>query len=422
MKVFLRGETPENIKEAEATEEKYRSWFKVPKNYRCKLVYVDTKFKEIKRINREKNLKQREEESPVIDMPTYERLGNIIKNHSEKIYACFTNVISIGISKVRCVGDEIRAETCITLYCLDKNLIPFGEKALPESLEGYPCDVREDIVMFGMNNCPNNCPARDKYLPEPGCSIGIKEKDSSGSVGFLVESQSSANSFLNGFLTASHVVVEDFAEYYNNNFLSKHEYPFRARYIVHPSYQDDARKSHEVGTVVESFFGEYKSASIDVALVQTKERVTKDSVKLPVFNEDHRILNERLTATKTGRTTGKTTGLLKCSNHSVKITLPFSRSLVFCNCYVVENLEEKRFFLEGDSGAGVYVKDNDTTKPLGIAIAFLSSFTVVSKIDRFIEKLDLSIISENPDSQVQRLYSRLGNIALHEDPEQMECA
>lgn len=143
---------------------------------------------------------------------------------------------------------------------------------------------------------------------------------------------------------------------------------------------------------------------------------------MPVFNEDHRILNERLTATKTGRTTGKTTGLLKCSNHSVKITLPFSRSLVFCNCYVVENLEEKRFFLEGDSGAGVYVKDNDTTKPLGIAIAFLSSFTVVSKIDRFIEKLDLSIISENPDSQVQRLYSRLGNIALHEDPEQMECA
>lgn len=89
---------------------------------------------------------------------------------------------------------------------------------------------------------------------------------------------------LNGFLTASHVVVEDFAEYNNNNFLSKHEYPFHVSYIVHPSYQDDARKSHEVGTVVESFFGEYESASIDVALVQTKERVTKGRCGFESFN------------------------------------------------------------------------------------------------------------------------------------------
>lgn len=273
MKVFLRGEKPENIKKAEATEEKFRSWFKVPDNYIFELVYVDTKFNEIKRKNHEKNLKEREE-SLVIDMPTYVRIGNIIKNKSEKMYACFTNVISIGISKVRCVGDEIRAETCITLYCLDKHLIPFGEKALPESLEGWPCDVREDIVMFGAT-CPQNCPAMDRYLPEPGCSIGIKEKDSSGSVGFLVESRNHGKSVFNGFLTASHVAVEQFEEYYNKNFLSQHVYPFHENYIVHPSYQDNARECQEVGTVVESFFGEYNSASIDVALIKTKKRRTK---------------------------------------------------------------------------------------------------------------------------------------------------
>lgn len=128
--------------------------------------------------------------------------------------------------------------------------------------------------------------------------------------------------------------------------------------------------------------------------------------------------------TKTGRTTGETTGVLKNSIHSVKVNQQFSsrRFFNFSNCYVVENLNEEPFFSQGDSGAGVFVKDNDTKRPLGIAIASLRSLTVVSKIDEFTEKLDISIVSENTDLQVDRLYSQLGNISLHEGLEQMECA
>lgn len=282
MKVFVRGEKPESKKEEKASEAQLRSCFKVPDNFNFELVYVDTKFKEIKKKAREIKLKEQDMDTLVIDMPTYKLLGDIIKKHSKIIYACFTNVVSIGISNIRCVGDELRAETCITLYCLDKTLIPFGEEALPETLEGWPCDVREDIVMFG-TTCPKNCPAVDKYLPEPGCSIGIKGKDSSGSVGFLVESRNPGNSFFNGFLTASHVAVEQFADYYNENFLSVHDYPFRTNFIVHPSYQDNAIDCQEVGTVIESFFGEYKSASIDVALVETKKRRAKGIYFYNVF-------------------------------------------------------------------------------------------------------------------------------------------
>lgn len=276
MKVFVRGKKPESEKEKKSTKVKLRSCFEVPDNYKFEVVYVDTKVKEIKEKTREIKLKEQEFGTLVIDMRTSKLLGEIIKKHSKRIYACFTNVVSIGISKVRCVGNEIRAETCITLYCLDKNLIPFGEKPLPKYLDEWPCDVREDIVMFG-NTCPSNCPAIDNDLPELGCSIGIKEKQSSGSVGFLVESRDPGNGFTNGFLTASHVAVDNFADYYNENLLSKHDYPSFLNLIVHPSYEDSAAQSQDVGHVVESIFGDYKSAGIDVALVETRKRESKGS-------------------------------------------------------------------------------------------------------------------------------------------------
>lgn len=71
---------------------------------------------------------------------------------------------------------------CIILYCLHKCLIPFGEKPLPESIAGWPCDIREDFVRFGQ--CPQNCTAQNQRLPDPGCSIGKKWDSSSGSAGF----------------------------------------------------------------------------------------------------------------------------------------------------------------------------------------------------------------------------------------------
>lgn len=120
--------------------------------------------------------------------------------------------------------------------------------------------------------------------------------------------------------------------------------------------------------------------------------------------------------TKTGRTTGETTGVLKYSNYSIRVNLPFpsQESLKFCNCYAVEDLDENSFFSQGDSGAGVFVEDTlfATKKPLGIAFAFSGSFTAVSRIDTFIKEFGCCIVGDNDDIQVQGLCSQLGNISL----------
>lgn len=262
MKVFLRGEKPDSEKE-ESTREQLRKCFKVPDNYIFELVYVETKSKEIKKNNLE--LKRKKQDNSVSDKARWEHFGDVIKQHSKKIFACFTNVVSIGISKERVEKDEIFDEVCITLYCLDKDLIPFGEKDLPNTIESCPCDVREDFVLFGA--CPFPCPTIDQNLPDPGCSIGIQYKNESGSVGFLVESKN-PESFGSGFLTASHVAVEHIADIYNKNVLSL-ENP---TIIVHPSHEDGKMNNINsliVGHVVELLCGDYESGGIDVAVVKT---------------------------------------------------------------------------------------------------------------------------------------------------------
>lgn len=128
-----------------------------------------------------------ERKAPAADTSTRKQLKQIIQDHGKKIYALFSNVVGIQIGKARRVGNLIQKEPCIILYCLDKCLIPFGEKPLPETIAGWPCDIREDFVRFG--RCPKNCPAQNQSLPDTGCSIGIKSDSSSGSAGFLYESR-----------------------------------------------------------------------------------------------------------------------------------------------------------------------------------------------------------------------------------------
>lgn len=228
-----------------------------------------------KRISKEvEQINFYEEKAQPIDIVTMKQLGQVIQEHGEKIYAKYSTVVGIGVSQVRRIGKIIQEEPCIVLYCLDKTLIPFGESPLPEYIAGCPCDLREDIVMFGANACPNYCPSSNPNLPEPGCSIGIPSVDSAGSVGFLVESNNPINNFglEYGFLTASHVAVERFQDlYHNESLLSRHHLlALREHFIVHPSWQDSGHIDHKVGQVVESFCGNYglNKIGMDFALVK----------------------------------------------------------------------------------------------------------------------------------------------------------
>lgn len=210
-----------------------------------------------------------ERKAPVADTSTRKQLKQIIQDHGKKIYAMFSNVVGIQIGKARRVGNLIQKEPCIILYCLDKCLIPFGEKPLPETIAGWPCDIREDFVRFG--RCPKNCPAQNQSLPDTGCSIGIKSGSSSGSAGFLYESREPTNSLGDGFFTAAHVAVKAFEKLFPDKSFTTANLCPDDNIIVHPSFPDNKRVNYRVGRVVEAVFGKYENIDLDFAVIKISE-------------------------------------------------------------------------------------------------------------------------------------------------------
>lgn len=241
-----------------------------PDDLRFEFVDIADHSREIKKKSEEIQLLERK--ASAIEEIIRKKLKVVIKEHGEKIFAKYSNVVGMCISNIRCVSGYTLATPCIVLYCLDKTLIPFGEERLPEYLAGWPCDIREDFVMFG--NCPNRCSLYNPNLPEPGCSIGRPSDFSSGSVGFLVESKNPVNKLKYGFLTAAHVAIERFQELYKQNSLlsMNHLLSQQKHFIVHPSWEDNEHINNTVGEVIESFCGHYCTSGLDFALVRSNER------------------------------------------------------------------------------------------------------------------------------------------------------
>lgn len=319
-------------------------------------------------------------------------LDKIIGEYFEKFSTLYTTFTAMIIGNSRRKGDEIVHGPCIVLYCLDKTFIPVGEKPLPDSLKGWPCDIRKGYSYFG-KSC-GNCIFSKQNLPMPGCSIGMPYSGKTGSVGFLVEPKNPNDGFKCGFLTAAHVVLNslNYEKSIDNHHPSS---PYKTDYVVHPSYSDDQRNDI-VGEVVESFCGNYGSTQtgIDLAVVKCSNcsHIGKKDILQVVKQEEqeHYLFNKVL---KKGKTTGTTYGYLKDNNISLKVNI-FNSYIMFHNCFAVSsNAEDKPFFEQGDSGAGVLVMDEDETyKPLGIAFAYLSELVAVCKIDEILDKLNLQVV------------------------------
>lgn len=177
LKVYLRND-----------DEKAKEFFKTCcfDDTHIEFVHVRKTEKKSKEVE---NMKKYETDAPAIDAPTMNQLNEIIEDQGEKIFARHSNVVGLEISNVRCAGDRKKEEPCIVVYSLDKTLIPFGEKPLPESIGGWPCDVREDIVMLGFRKCPTNCPFPSDNHFMKGCSIGIPMGNGSGDLSDFFISQ-----------------------------------------------------------------------------------------------------------------------------------------------------------------------------------------------------------------------------------------
>ncbi|XP_065939577.1 uncharacterized protein [Magallana gigas] len=379
VKVFLNCEDKES-------EMFFKSCCDLSKDLQFEFVNVE-KFKE--KTKEVKQLKLRESEAPAVDNITREKLKQIIQDHGEKIYGLFSNVVGINTSNVRRVSDSIKDEPCIVLYCLDKSLIPFGEKPLPEFIAEWPCDIREDFFKFG--RCPRNCPAQNRSLPDTGCSIGIKSDGSSGSAGFLYKSKEPTNALGDGFFTAAHVAVKDLEKLNSNTSFRTANFCPDNNIIVHPSFPENGNVNYRVGRVVEAVLGKH----LDFAAIKINERRNEAGKEILTFAEKGELKFGKDVVTKRGKATGTTYGYLINDTLSIKMEIS-PMTYKFYNCYTIKNInDDDPFFLEGDSGSGVYIlKNEQPTKPLGIVFALPESHDVsaVCDISKIVETLGLQIV------------------------------
>lgn len=205
-------------------------------------------------------IREKERMAPVLPDEIRIQLNKIINSQAETMYANFSTLTGFSASSVR--FKQGTNGPCIVLYCLDMNLVPYGEKRLPMSIGDYPCDTREGTFTFG------SCVDCRNANPGPGCSIGMPSDNSTGSAGFMVKSTVSLNT---GFLTAAHVSIDELLDLYDEGlFLSDCDLKHTKHEIVHPSYSE-IKENKFVGNVTESFIGDYgkEQIGIDLAFVQS---------------------------------------------------------------------------------------------------------------------------------------------------------
>ncbi|XP_061169004.1 uncharacterized protein LOC133178283 [Saccostrea echinata] len=334
-----------------------------------------------------KTIMQREEKGFRMRSETKKRMKDILKNKKDELFAKHSNLVSISMSPVNYSGDDVIHKECIVLYCLDADLIPFGEEPLPKSLEEFECNILEDFIQFG--RC-ENCKALDH-----GCSVGRYGELSSGSLGFFAKKRS--HSSHNGFLTAAHVALtDDVIASLNERKLSDYSFQNEIYQIVHPSFEDSA-SNNITGQVEDSFFGNYNCVGIDAAFIKTDALIHKNEMYYSSFSFDIDS-DEEYDVTKKGRTTGETKGILKDCTFLIRRPFPDRAGvyLTLDNCYTVYDSNSQIFFLPGDSGATAYVinKTDNTRQPLGLAFGKMTNFpiTFVCPIDKIADVLNLSIL------------------------------
>lgn len=227
-------------------------------------------FVDVSRKSKKAYYKSVDHSSSLIEKHDRESLGQTIENHGERIYANHSSIVGLGMG-------VLFSEPCIILYSLDKKIIPLGEKPLPRFLDGWPCFIQVDIVMFGA--CFD---CRQIAQPNPGCCIGIPSHGI-GSVGFLVKKRGSASETA-GFLTAAHVASENWTDlYYKRSFLSELVQDHVHYQIVHPLLPDD-NNFQIIGRVIDSFCGKWgpDGTGIDAAYVQNYAPI-RGGKKIKIF-------------------------------------------------------------------------------------------------------------------------------------------
>ena len=162
------------------------------------------------------------------------RLTEVIHKHSTALTTNHSQIFQISSGTMP--DGEGGEKPCIVIHCFDKSLVPIGEQELPNQLEDYPIYIKEGLIMFG--SC-EGCTSIKR-----GCSIGVPSRREAGSIGiFTTLRKPDTLKKEIGFITAAHVALPTYKEFYKERKLFTEHIPnphHQKKYkIVHPSAKDN---------------------------------------------------------------------------------------------------------------------------------------------------------------------------------------
>ena len=107
------------------------------KGHNFEIIYVIASHQFKQKSENTRNRMELEETASSKDIEMMQKLHRIIQRQSEKLMARHSTVIAIGVDRNQ------NGFPIIVLYCLDKLIIPFGEKKIPEYLEDEKVEIRD---------------------------------------------------------------------------------------------------------------------------------------------------------------------------------------------------------------------------------------------------------------------------------------
>ncbi|XP_056007787.1 uncharacterized protein LOC125666670 isoform X4 [Ostrea edulis] len=346
-------------------------------------------------------------------------LPKVTESEARELFRKHSNLTLISASPYKSMGyskgrHRVVEKLCISLFCLHKGYIPYGEEQFPKKISDVEVDVQEGYCYFGAG--------RSLELG------GHINRLGSGSIGGFVDLPNSKV----GLITCAHVVFssEQLVMLRNGHRPStnieveafdkgSHSYKVCGKCV-----RADFPHVYKIGTP-HLFTSASKDPNVDVALIEVDEDIntfefravpseqlqsagfdpsnppvfTGDIVSLPdpdpVHNVIGKIPDKLDSVVKYGAVTGFTIGNLYHSPVHVRfvqesLNLPGNlHSAIMCDQIEIRNLPHGQFFVCGDSGSFVFcINPDKTLSCLGMAVGLTSREScLVTPIGRILENI-----------------------------------
>ncbi|XP_062578316.1 uncharacterized protein LOC134240240 [Saccostrea cucullata] len=317
----------------------------------------------------------------------------ITEKEAKTLFKKHSNLTLISVSPFKSTGylkgkHRIVEKTCISLLCLHKGYIPFGEREFPKQINGFDVDVQEGYCSFGSGRSIDfgGHIRRAKGINTPG----------NGSIGGFVDLPNDTV----GLITCAHVVFSSDELIIPNSEIQN--YVLARGIDLNVEFFDKNHHNFQVcGTIVDKCFPlSSDNTSVDAALIKLDPTVNEygfpvtlpdqlysagfDPNNPPVFTGEVvnvpdptvscRIPGKLDSVIKYGSKTGFTIGNLYFNGSHIRFVddigeLPDKTPVHMCNQIEIQSLPHGTFFEPGDSGSFVFcINPDKTLSCIGMAI------------------------------------------------------